>query len=90
MGVTLQVVPAGSVDDSELAMLVAHLSSSSRVSQHQRNVFRLKGGSYAELLPGQFCYGQECCESTLLHSCMFSTTKLVHQHGCMENLLAHK
>lgn len=38
-----QVVPAGSIRDSQLARLVAHLSNSPDVSQHQRSALKLKG-----------------------------------------------
>ncbi|DBB10243.1 TPA: hypothetical protein ACH3X3_001808 [Trebouxia sp. C0006] len=39
------VVPAGSIRDSQLARLVAHLSNSPDVSQHQRSALKLKGAT---------------------------------------------
>ncbi|DBA85962.1 TPA: hypothetical protein ACH3X1_005501 [Trebouxia sp. C0004] len=41
----LQVVPAGSIRASQLAKLVAHLSNSPDVSQHQRSALKLKGAT---------------------------------------------
>lgn len=38
-----QVVPAGSIRDSQLARLVAHLSNSPDVSHHQKTALKLKG-----------------------------------------------